>query len=110
MAHTGQRFTREEKKTTIQPDHGSARSHALHIVAPGDATIVAFVGPSILPICTRCCFTMTNMIQVCSNISPMWSVTRRNDWEQRPHRCVTRRDLALPESAHRHNNAEFATQ
>ena len=25
------------------------------------------VGPSILPICTRCCFTMTNMIQVCSN-------------------------------------------
>ena len=25
------------------------------------------VGPSIRPICTRCCFTMTDMIQVCSN-------------------------------------------
>jgi len=25
------------------------------------------VGPSIRPICTRFCFTMTNMIQVCSN-------------------------------------------
>ena len=25
------------------------------------------VGPSIRPICTRSCFTMTNMIQVCSN-------------------------------------------
>ena len=25
------------------------------------------VGPSIRPICTRCCFTMTNMIQVCGN-------------------------------------------
>ena len=25
------------------------------------------VGPSIRPICTRYCFTMTNMIQVCSN-------------------------------------------
>ena len=24
------------------------------------------VGPSIRPICTRCCLTMTNMIQVCS--------------------------------------------
>ena len=24
-------------------------------------------GPSIRPICTRCCFTMTSMIQVCSN-------------------------------------------
>jgi len=25
------------------------------------------VGPSIQPICTRCCFTMTNMVQMCSN-------------------------------------------
>ena len=25
------------------------------------------VGPSIRPICTRCCFIITNMIQVCSN-------------------------------------------
>ena len=25
------------------------------------------VGPSIRPICTRYCFTMTNLIQVCSN-------------------------------------------
>ena len=25
------------------------------------------VGPSIRPICTRCCLTMTHMIQVCSN-------------------------------------------
>ena len=25
------------------------------------------VGPSIRPICTRCCFTMTDMVQVCSN-------------------------------------------
>ena len=25
------------------------------------------VGPSIRPICTRCCFTMTGMIKVCSN-------------------------------------------
>ena len=25
------------------------------------------VGPSIRPVCTKCCFTMTNMIQVCSN-------------------------------------------
>jgi hypothetical protein len=25
------------------------------------------VGPSIRPICTRCCFTMMSMIQVCSN-------------------------------------------
>ena len=25
------------------------------------------VGPSIRPICTRCCFAMTNMIRVCSN-------------------------------------------
>jgi len=25
------------------------------------------VGPSIRPMCTRYCFTMTNMIQVCSN-------------------------------------------
>ena len=25
------------------------------------------VGPSIEPVCTRCCFTMSKMIQVCSN-------------------------------------------
>ena len=25
------------------------------------------VGPSIRPLCTKCCFTMTNTIQVCSN-------------------------------------------
>ena len=25
------------------------------------------VGPSIRPTCTRCCFTMTNIIQACSN-------------------------------------------
>ena len=25
------------------------------------------VGPFIRPVCTRCCFTMTNMIKVCSN-------------------------------------------
>jgi len=26
------------------------------------------VGPSIRPICTRCCFTKTNMIRVCRNV------------------------------------------
>ena len=26
------------------------------------------VGPSIRPGCTRCCFTMTNTIQVCNNL------------------------------------------
>ena len=26
-----------------------------------------WAGPSIRPICTRCCFTMTRMIQACSN-------------------------------------------
>ena len=26
------------------------------------------VGPSIRPVCTRCCLTMTDMIQVCSNL------------------------------------------
>ena len=32
------------------------------------------VGPSIRPICTRCCFAMTNMIQVRSNFHWAWAV------------------------------------
>ena len=39
------------------------------------------VGPSIRPICTRSCFKMTNMIQVCSNFhgSRVFDINNRRD-------------------------------
>ena len=43
---------------------GSSSGHDLITACIYDKYLV---GPSIRPICTRCCFTMTDMIQVCSN-------------------------------------------
>jgi len=39
------------------------------------------VGPSIRTICTRCCFTMTDMIQVCSSFheAPAFMILTRPD-------------------------------
>ena len=43
------------------------------------------VGPSIRPICTRCCFTITNMIQVCSNFH--WSRVFPSIYQKHSSRC-----------------------
>jgi hypothetical protein len=40
---------------------------AANLIAAG-VYVKYSVGPSIRPICTRCCFTMTYIIQVCSHI------------------------------------------
>ena len=52
------------------PCHATVACHRARCTF--DLIAVAFhdeysISPSIQPICTRCCFTMTNMIQVCRN-------------------------------------------
>ena len=40
------------------------------------------IGPSIRPVFTRCCFTKTNMIRVCSNFHRAGQVIDLNDPER----------------------------
>ena len=49
--------------------------------------------PSLRPICTRCCLTMTNMIQVCSNLYVADPYARVR--LQEGHTPLLRRDLLL---------------
>ena len=47
------------------------------------------VGPSILPIGTRCCFTMTNLIQMCSNFHrDRVSIMDTRPDDRQPHRAI----------------------
>ena len=53
--------------TVSKGGHG-IKTHEAHGAKAHLPTHKYPAGPSIRPICTRCCFAMTNEIQVCSNV------------------------------------------